>query len=150
MNENHVIIIENECNIIKPIIKKRFENKNILSEADSNKVIIGNSFSSKKKEKLENNNHSEEKNENLMNRIKSKAEYSIIEILNILNQPIVNGYSKRRHFLQKDLSDLYENNENEFSINEIMINENDDLFDLNYFNKALNSDNDIKKTLASL
>ena len=150
MNENHVIIIENECNIIKPIIKKRFENKNILSEADSNKVIIGNSFSSKKKEKLENNNHSEEKNENLMNRIKSKAEYSIIEILNILNQPIVNGYSKRRLFLQKDLSDLYENNENEFSINEIMINENDDLFDLNYFNKALNSDNDIKKTLASL
>ena len=146
MNENHAIIIENECNIIKPIIKKR----NILSEADTNKVIIGNSFSSKKKDTIENSIDSEEKNEDLMNCIKSKAEYSIIEILNILSQPIVNGYSKRRHFLQKDLSDLYENNDNEFRINETLINENDDLFDLNYFNKALNSDNDINKTLASL
>ena len=146
MNENHDIIIENECNIIKPIIKKR----NILSEADTNKVIIGNSFSSKKKDILENNNDSEEKNEDLMNRIKSKAEYSIIEILNILSQPIVNGYSKRRHILQKDMSELYENNDNEFRINETLINENDDLFDLNYFNKTLNSDNDINKTLASL
>ena len=140
MVENDILIIESECEIIRPTIKKTLKIKHLLSENDDiNKRIFYDDFSKKKEDLFENLNKSinteNGKNNNLMNCKNSKTEYSIKEILNILSQPIINENSRNRHILQKDLSnlcDLYENNYNEFK-NQNIFNylTNEELYDLN-------------------
>ena len=140
MVENDILIIESECEIIRPTIKKTLKIKHLLSENDDiNKRIFYDDFSKKKEDLFENLNKSinteNGKNNNLMNCKNSKTEYSIKEILNILSQPIINENSRNRHILQKDLSnlcDLYENNYNEFK-NQNIFNylKDEELYDLN-------------------
>ena len=148
MSEKNILIIESECEIIRPIIKKRFKKQNILSKDDINKRIICDSSSIKKKDLFRNLNKSmekntpNEKNNILMNCKKSKAEYSIIEILNILSQPITNESQKNRYILQKDLSKLSDIHENDYNV---FIQKHKGLYDLSLFNDEKN-----EKSLFSL
>ena len=138
MNAENILKIECDCEIIRPIfIKNHYNITNGLEAQKTKKTlaqkIFTNNFSFNEEEKsdfidlIENMNKStqlsmenEEKEEideeNPLNSEKVKAQYSIIEILNILSQPIINEYSKSRNILKKDrskLNEIYENNFNE-------------------------------------
>ena len=137
MNAENILKIECDCEIIRPIfIKNHYIKTNDLETRKTQKAhaqkIFTNNFSFNEEEKsdfielIENMNKStqlsmenEEKEEideeNALNSEKRKAKYSIIEILNILSQPIINEYSKSRNILKKDISNLNEICENNFN-----------------------------------
>ena len=147
MREANILKIENECKIIRPIFLKNqfnklndFEmqntkttnyrntiNKNFSFNEDDFKdfsqlfenINKSKSFTLEKEEKDENDEDYLIKPENI------KKKNSIIEILNILSQPIISEYSKCRNTLKKyksNLDKLYENNDKQN--NEILNIEN--------------------------
>ena len=94
----------------------------------------------------------DEKDEDfLINSQKRKERYSIVEILNILNQPILDECDKNRNILQKDINNLYEmyeKNYNELKLEKKYNIENDnELYDsncINNNNKSLSSNNSLE------
>lgn len=156
MNDENILKIESDCEIIRPIFSKNHYNKiNDLEIRKTQKVksqnIICNNFSFNEEEKsdfielIENMNKStqlsmdnKEKDEideeYVLNSEKRKTKYSIIEILNILSQPIINEYSKSRNILKKEkynLIKLYEKHLNELEFkkeNNLNINNENILF----------------------
>ena len=147
MREANILKIESECKIIRPIfLKNQFNKLNDFEMQNTKKTnyrnTINKNFSFNEddlkdfSQLFENINKSksftlekEEKDENgedyLINPEKIKKKNSMIEILNILSQPIINEYSKCRNTLKKyksNLDKLYENNDKQN--NEILNIEN--------------------------
>lgn len=147
MKEANILKIESECKIIRPIFRKNQFNKLDDFELHNTKKLnyknaLNKDFSFNEddlkdfSQLIENMNISksfnlenEEKDENdeeyLINSQKIKKKNSIIEIFNILSQPIINEYSKSRNTLKKyksNLYNLYENNDKQN--NEILNIEN--------------------------
>ena len=135
MNEENILKIECDCKIIKPVIKKKYNNNLLqyktqksskfcksqkffrndfsLNEEDKNNIIdlIGHMNRS-----MELDLDNKEKNEECwINSQKRNEKYSILEILKILSQPIIDKYNKNRYILQKDMSNLYEIYENDYN-----------------------------------
>ena len=89
---DNILIVESECEIIKPIFIKNNNNKEFSLEQKNSKVI--------QKENKENNLDrilAELKKPILLNLDKSnKNDYPILEILNILNMPIDPKHKTRK------------------------------------------------------
>jgi len=94
----------------------------------------------------------DEKEENKEKQIGNSEKDSIMEILNILNQPINNLYSNNRYILEKDISEIYnlkedeesdDNNsdeeiENEFKNNNLLnIRKDNELDNINFFKQQI-------------
>ena len=163
MNNENILIIESDCEIIRPIFIKNHNIKiNDLEipknqKSKSHKIKCNNfSFNEEKKTDLigliENMNKSNQlirgfkeedeiDKEYVLDLEKRKAKYSIIEILRILSQPIINEYSKSRNILKKDISNIYEIYENLFNEKEFKDENN-----LNINNENILFFNNIKET----
>ena len=115
------------CKIQKKINYRNDLNKDFSFNEDDLKdfsQLIEN-INKSKSFNLENEEKDENDEEYLINSEKIKKKSSIIEIFNILSQPIINEYSKSRNTLKKyksNLYDLYENNDKQN--NEILNIEN--------------------------
>ena len=147
MRVNNILKIESECKIIRPrFIKNQinkiddFEIQYTKKTSHRNAIDTNYSFneddikdlsqiirSIKKSKSL--NFENEEKDENaedfLINSDKIKKKNSIIELLNILSQPIISEYSKSRNFLNNYKSTLYRTDENNKQNEEIINIENE-------------------------
>ena len=90
----------------------------------------------------------EKKEEFWINSQKRNEKYSILEILAILNQPIIDQCNKNRYILQKEMSDLYEiyeNNYNELNLEKIINMQNENLLkNIIYDNKSLINNNSLE------
>lgn len=168
MNEENILKIESDCKIIKPIIQKKYNNnllqyktqksskfckskkffKNDLSlnEEDKNNIIDLIGYMNRSME-LDLDNE-EKKEEFWINSQKRNEKYSILEILAILNQPIIDQCNKNRYILQKEMSDLYEiyeNNYNELNLEKIINMQNENLLkNINNDNKSLINNNSLE------
>ena len=168
MNEENILKIESDCKIIKPIIQKKYNNnllqyktqksskfckskkffKNDLSlnEEDKNNIIDLIGYMNRSME-LDLDNE-EKKEEFWINSQKRNEKYSILEILAILNQPIIDQCNKNRYILQKEMSDLYEiyeNNYNELNLEKIINMQNENLLkNIIYDNKSLINNNSLE------
>ena len=91
---------------------------------------------------IENEEKDEIDEEYALNSGKIKAKYSIREILNILSQPIISEYSKRRNILKKDISNL-----NEIYVNNFNENKFKDYNNLNFNNENILLYNNIEDSL---
>ena len=121
MVEN-ILIVESECEIIRPIFNKRkyyrlFEpsqfsgntyDENILNDISLKKIENQKYFDNKNIT----NKPSKYKNQSFSKSQKSKKDYFTYEILRILNQPINNIHSMNRYILEKDKSEIYSSEEN--------------------------------------
>ena len=147
MRDENILKIESECKIIRPIFRKNqfnklddFEFQNTKKTNYRNALNKDFSFieddlkdfsqlfeniNKSKSFNLENEEKDENDEEYLINSEKIKKKSSIIEIFNILSQPIIGEYSKSRNTLKKyksNLYNLYENNDKQN--NEILNIEN--------------------------
>ena len=166
MNEENILKIECDCKIIKPVIKKKYNNNLLqyktqksskfckpqkffrndfsLNEEDKNNIIdlIGHMNRS-----MELDLDNKEKNEECwINSQKRNEKYSILEILKILSQPIIDKYNKNRYILQKDMSNLYEiyeNDYNELNLEKIINMQNEKELN-NNDNKSLINNNSLE------
>jgi hypothetical protein len=125
MTEENILRIESECEIIRPVFIKRKFNNLFDSEENHSSKISQNKNSMRKEEEIR-----DEKEEDKGNQVDNSQKNSIMEILNILNQPINHLYSNNRYILEKDISEIYDLKEDE---------ENDDN----------NSDDEIENELKS-
>lgn len=113
MTEESILKIESECEIIRPVFIKRNFNNIFNSEANNSLKKMHNKNMMEKEEE-----DSDEKEDNKESKANNSKKDSIMEILNILNQPINNLYSNNRYILEKDISEMYdlmedeENNDN--------------------------------------
>ena len=147
MTEESILRIESECEIIRPIFIKRKFNNIFDSEVNhSSKKSLNKNMMKKEEE------NKDEKEENKENQIGNSEKDSIMEILNILNQPINNLYSNNRYILEKDISEIYnlkedeesdDNNrdeeiENEFkNNNQLNIRKDNELDNINFFKQQI-------------
>ena len=147
MTEESILRIESECEIIRPIFIKRKFNNIFDSEVNHSSKKSLNKNMMKKEEK-----NKDEKEKNKENHIGNSEKDSIMEILNILNQPINNLYSNNRYILEKDISEIYnlkedeesdDNNrdeeiENEFkNNNQLNIRKDNELDNINFFKQQI-------------
>ena len=133
MTEESILKIESEFEIIRPVFIKRNFNNIFNSEANNSlKKMHNKNMIEKEKE------DSDEKEDNKESKAINSKKDSIMEILNILNQPISNLYSNNRYILEKDISEMYdlmedeENNDNNSDDeieNEINKTDEDTIFD---------------------
>ena len=135
MSDENILKIESDCKIIRPIFTKNHyfmindlemrkpqksktqKNINNISFNEEEKTdFIGLIENMNKSNQLsmENGEKVDIDEEYALNSEKRKAKYSIIEIMKILSQPIINEYSITRNFLNKDISNLNEIYENNF------------------------------------
>ena len=155
MTEENILRIESECEIIRPVFIKRKFNNLFDSEENYSSKSSHNKNRTKKEEEIR-----DEKEEDKENHSDNSQKNSIMEILNILNQPINNLYSNNRYILEKNISEIYdlkEDEENDDNIsddeieNEIKNNnllnvrKDNELDDINYFKQQLwNKNNSLK------
>ena len=171
MNEDNILKIESDYKIIKPIFKKRYSKKffryqtKYSSKIFKPKQIFKNNFSLNEEDKNDFNDligqmnksmeldleYDEKDEDYLINSQKRNEKYLIVEILNILNQPILDEYDKNRNILQKDINniyEMYEKNYNELKLEKKYNFENDnELYDsncINNNNKSLSSNNSLE------
>ena len=155
MTEENILRIESECEIIRPIfIKRKFNN---LFDSEENSSSKRSHNKNRKKNEGEIRDEIEEDKENHSN---NSQKNSIMEILNILNQPINNLYSNNRYILEKDISEIYdlkEDEENDDNINDdefeneiknnnlLNVRKDNELDDINYFKQQIwNKNNSLK------
>ena len=155
MTEENILRIESECEIIRPIfIKRKFNN---LFDSEENSSSKRSHNKNRKKNEEEIRDEIEEDKENHSN---NSQKNSIMEILNILNQPINNLYSNNRYILEKDISEIYdlkEDEENHDNINDdefeneiknnnlLNVRKDNELDDINYFKQQIwNKNNSLK------
>ena len=131
----------------KTSIHKRKFNNLFDSEEDYSSKSSHNKNRTKKDHEIR-----DEKEENKENHLDNSQKNSIMEILNILNQPINNLYSNNRYILEKDISEIYDlkedeenddNNsddeiENEIKNNNLLnVRKDNELDDINYFKQQI-------------
>jgi len=147
MTEESILRIESECEIIRTVFIKRKFNNIFDSEVNHSSKKSHNKNMMKKEEE-----NKDEKEENKEKQIGNSEKDSIMEILNILNQPINNLYSNNRYILEKDISEIYnlkedeesdDNNsdeeiENEFKNNNLLnIRKDNELDNINFFKQQI-------------
>ena len=103
MSEESILRIESECEIIRPVFIKRKYNNIFDSETNHSSKKSHNKNMMKQEEEIR-----DEKKDNKENHVDNSQKNSIMEILNILNQPISNLYSNNRFILEKDISEIYD------------------------------------------
>lgn len=140
MKEDNIIIIESECEIIRPVfIKRNLDHLFNSEETLFQKKYHNKNMTSIKKEKQNVFSENDEKGEK--NHADSFQENSIMEILKILNQPIKNLYCENRYILGKDISELYDLEEEERDDKNIDDNFQDELENKDLLNRK--KDNEI-------
>ena len=134
MKEDNIIIIESEYEIIRPVfIKRNLDHLFNSEETLFQKKYHNKNMTSIKKEKQNDFSENDEKEEK--NHADNFQENSIMEILKILNQPIKNLYCKNRYILEKDISKLYDLEEEERNDNNIDDNFQDELVNNDLLNR---------------
>ena len=155
MTEENILRIESECEIIRPVFIKRRFNNLFDSEENYSSKSSHNKNRTEKEEEVR-----DEKEEDKDNHLDNSQKNSIMEILNILNQPINNLYSNNRYILEKDISEIYDlkedeenddNNSDDEIENEIKntnllnVRKDNELDDINYFKQQIwNKNNSLK------